>query len=129
LVACRGEEPKGRLALEGDDGEVPLYASESLIAATDGRLPADFADQVQCVAVFRPLSEDALQEIARRHFARRAAEVDASDAVIAAIARAAAGAPRHGHEVRALVARVPPGSWNAKAAAAPEKRRRKKGKT
>ena len=125
LVAARAERLDPSLALSGDEAELPVYSSQALIAATGGRLPVGLAERVQGVAAFRALTAPELEEIARQHLSRRASELDLSDELVVALARAAADSPRQGHELKSLVERIPPGSWNVKAPPAKKKSRKK----
>ncbi len=70
-------------------------------------------------------------EIARRGLASRE-DCHLSDEVLVALATEAARSPRAGHELRALLARVPPGTWRLevkKGKAKPARRGRRKGKS
>jgi hypothetical protein len=128
LVAVRGEAPKVSFAVANDELELPIVGTAALVQATGGRLPAAFAERVQLVVPFRRLLPSELEEIARQMLDQRAAELDVSDTVLQHLAAAAVDTDNQGHELRALVARLPPGSWALRALSpAPEPKRRKKG--
>jgi hypothetical protein len=69
-------------------------------------------EQVQLAIPLRAPSRDELIEIARRRLVPRASELSVTEDVLAAIASEAAGSPRAGHELNALLTRVLAGAWS-----------------
>ncbi|MBI3183539.1 MAG: hypothetical protein HYZ28_15485 [Myxococcales bacterium] len=126
VLAIRGDPPRPALGLRGDEAELPLFTTRDLLQATQGRLPAALASRVQVVAPFRPLVLEELAEVARRLIVRRAAEIDLSEELLAALAEEALRSGRNGREVEALLDRIPAGSWGLAEGARPKRRRRKK---
>jgi hypothetical protein len=114
IITMRGAAPAAAFSVTNDELEVPITSSQALVDATGGRLPTQHAERVQAVAVFEHLSAVELAELARHMLVARAAELDASDEVVARLVSLAKVAPQQGHELRALVARLPPGSWSAR---------------
>lgn len=143
IIAMRGEAiPQAALTIASDGLELPLVASADLVGATGGKLPLQLADKVNVVAAFRPLTTEELEEITRRLLLTRMGDVEASEELISAISTLAARSGRGGHEARALVGRLPNGTWSlgrprqpepasdaspAAAKASARKSRRKKG--
>jgi hypothetical protein len=96
--------------LVSDSGRLPVPSTSALSEAVGGVLPAVLLEQVRLlVALVSPSIED-LVEIARRQLAARE-DCHLSEEVLVALATEAARSPRSGHELRALLARVPPGTW------------------
>lgn len=114
ILAFRGAVVTPPLELLGDAATLPVFTSHQLVQATQGKLPVSVAEQMQAAVVFRTPSVEELAEIGHRLITARAAELDVGDDLIKALAEAASRSPRSGHELRALVMRVPAGSWQLK---------------
>jgi hypothetical protein len=130
LMTARGSPVASGLVLLSDSGRVSVPSTAALSEAVRGTLPIALLEQVQrLVALEAPGVED-LIEIARHQLASRG-DPKLSDEVLTALATEAARSPRSGHELRALLARVPPGSWRLevkkKGKAKPARRGRRKG--
>ncbi|KFA92606.1 ClpX C4-type zinc finger protein [Archangium violaceum] len=130
VMTARGEPVTSGLSLLSDSGRVSVPTTAALSEAVRGSLPVVLLEQVQwLVALSAPAVED-LIEIARRQLVARG-DLQLPDEVLTALATEAARSPRSGHELRALLARVPPGSWRLevkkKAKAKPARRGRRKG--
>lgn len=115
ILAFRGAMVAPPLRLEGESATLPVFTSHQLVQATEGKLPVLVAEQMQAAVVFQALGTEELSEIGQRLIAARAAELDVGEDVINTLAEAAARSPRSGHELRALVMRLPSGSWKLKA--------------
>jgi hypothetical protein len=136
VISIRAQPLVPSITLVSESLELPLVSGVDLVAATGGKLPLAIADRVQVVASFRALTNDELEEIARRLLLPRAVELELGEELLAALAQLASTSGRGGHELAAFVRRLPPGSWNlktqttaapvAKTAAAGSKRRSKK---
>jgi hypothetical protein len=112
---------------------VPTTAA--LSAAVQGALPLVLLEQVQSLIPLETPTVEELIEIARRQLASRE-DRQLSDEALTALATEASRSPRSGHELRALLARVPPGTWRLevkkgtrKGKARPARRGRRKGKS
>jgi hypothetical protein len=110
VMTARGAPVTSGLMLLADSGRVSVPTTAALSEAVRDSLPVALLEQVQwLVTLTAPAVED-LVEIARRQLASRG-DLQLSDEVLTTLATEAARSPRSGHELRALLARVPPGSW------------------
>ena len=96
--------------LVSDSGRLPVPTTSALSEAVGGVLPAVLLEQVRLLVSLASPSIEELVEIARRQLAVRE-DCHLSEEVLVALATEAARSPRSGHELRALLARVPPGTW------------------
>jgi len=132
VIAVRGAGLPPPLVIGSDAGELPVCSTRDLLAACGEALPLAVAERIQLAAAFRAPSVEELEEIARRLLGARASELDLSEDLLAALAAEAARSPRGAHELKALLDRIPAGSWSLRSApaapAAPARRRRCKGK-
>jgi len=112
LMSARGGSNVPGFQLHGAAGSLPLFTSHALFPVLRGAVPLTLLDQLQLVIPVQEPSEAELIEIARRRLALRGPEVTLSDEVLATFAAAAARSPRLGHELTALLGRVPSGSWS-----------------
>lgn len=134
LLAMRGVLPAAEVMLARDGQELPLYPTAVLAQATGGRIPPELLERVQIAVSFQPPSREEVVEVARRLAALRASELDATEELLTTVAELAMASGRLGHELRALLGRLPAGEWSARKInrAAPDKpekkpaRRRKK---
>jgi ClpX C4-type zinc finger protein len=126
VIAVRGSALPPPLVIGSDAGELPVYATRDLLAACGEALPPAVAEKVQLAAPFRAPAAEELVEIARRLLVARASELDLSDDLVAALAAEAARSPRGAHELRALLDRIPAGSWSLRSAPAAAATRRRK---
>jgi hypothetical protein len=120
--------------LLSDSGRLPVPTTAVLSEAVRGSLPVFLLEQVQLLVSFEKPGVEDLIEIARRRLASRE-DCRLSDEALTALATEAARSPRSGHELQALLARVPPGTWRlevvkkGKRKATPARRGRRKGKS
>ena len=128
VLAFRGAVEAATLVLAGNGAELPLFSTQALRSATQERLPVEVAERIQAVAPFRALSAEPLRELARRLLAARFPSLALSEEAVEALAAEAARSPRGGHELKALIARVPPGAWTLKPSPGPSKARKKGGR-
>jgi hypothetical protein len=112
FLACRGKAPKVRLTLRSSSVELPLYSTSALAKAVYGRLEGQLLERVEAVSVFSALAVAELAQIARVMIAERSKQLSLSDKAILALAKSAATSGRGGHELQALIRRVPAGGWN-----------------
>lgn len=116
VLAVRGSTLPPPLLAASDGGELPIYTTRDLIAACQGLLPPPVAERIQLAASFRSPTAEELVEIGRRLLVERASELDLAEDLLAAIAGEALHSPRGAHELKALLDRIPPGSWSLKSA-------------
>ncbi|HYO73678.1 MAG TPA: ClpX C4-type zinc finger protein [Archangium sp.] len=130
VMTARGGPVVSGLSFLSDSGRVSVPTTASLSDAVRGSLPVALLEQVQWLVTLTAPGVEDLIEIARRQLASRG-DLQLSDEVLTALATEAARSPRSGHELRALLARVPPGSWRLevkkKGKAKPARRGRRKG--
>ncbi|HSP81028.1 MAG TPA: AAA family ATPase [Myxococcaceae bacterium] len=126
LLTARGSPASPGPVLLSDSGRLPLLTTAALSEAVQGSLPVALLEQVQHLVSLEPPSAELLVEIARRQLALRE-QCRLSDEALHALASEAARSPRSGHELQALLARVPPGSWRLEAPSKPARRVRRKG--
>ncbi|HYO52135.1 ClpX C4-type zinc finger protein [Archangium sp.] len=130
LMTARGDPAAPGLVLLSDSGRLSVPTTAALAEAVRGALPIVLLEQVQWLVPFETLSVEDLIDIARRRLASRE-DCRLSDEVLTALATEAARSPRSGHELQALLARVPPGTWRLevkkKGKAKPARRGRRKG--
>lgn len=130
LMTARGGPVASGLVLLSDSRRLPIPSTAALSEAVRGALPLVLLEQVQLLVALTAPGVDDLCEIARRQLASREDDQLSGEA-LTALATEAARSPRSGHELRALLARVPPGSWRLevkkKGKAKPALRGRRKG--
>ncbi|MFY0523382.1 ClpX C4-type zinc finger protein [Archangium gephyra] len=130
LMTARGGPVTSGLVILSDSGRLPIPSTAALSEAARGALPVVLLEQVQMLVALEAPGVEDLVEIARRQLASRE-DYRLSDEVLTALATEAARSPRSGHELQALLARVPPGSWRLevkkKGKAKPARRGRRKG--
>lgn len=110
LMTTRGGASPSGLVLVSDEGALPVPSTLALSEATGGTLPLALLEQVQLLVALEPPGVEDLCEIARRRLATRE-DCQLSEQALEALATEAARSPRRGHELGALLARVPPGTW------------------
>ncbi len=134
LMAFRAKPLTPALVAVNDALELPLYPTRGLVEACEGRLPESLALRLQAVACFQAPVEAELEEVARRLLLPRASELDLSEDLLRALAAEAFRSPLSGHELSALLLRLPPGSWQVKppvaapSAPPPVTRKKRRGK-
>jgi hypothetical protein len=110
-MSARGGTQVPSFLLQGASGSLPMFTSSALFPVLRGAVPLALIDQLQLVIPLQTPTEAEFIEIARKRLASRGSEVTLSEDVLAAFATAAVLSPRLGHELTALLARVPSGSW------------------
>ncbi|QRK07083.1 hypothetical protein JQX13_44705 [Archangium violaceum] len=132
LMTTRGGSAVSGPVLLSDSGRLPVPTTAALSEAVGGALPVVLLEQVQLLVPLEQPGVEDLVEIARRRLASRE-DCRLSDEALTALATEAARSPRSGHELQALLARVPPGTWRlevkkkVKGKARPARRGRRKG--
>jgi hypothetical protein len=111
FLACRGRVPKIKLTLKSASEELPLYGTSALAKAVDGELEAELLERVEIVAVFTDLGIEELLQITRNMITERE-KLRLPEKAILALAKSAAKSARAGHELQALIRRIPPGAWS-----------------
>lgn len=130
LMSARGTlKPSGRVLRSGET-RLPLHTTAALAEAVEGAQVA-LLEQVQLAVPLRVPTKQDFVEMARRGLVLRTPGGSVNEEVLDALAAEAVRSPRAGHELRALLARVPSGSWTLdapkakKKAPAPRGRRKK----
>jgi hypothetical protein len=112
LMTARGEPLRMGRVLRSESARLPLATTAALAEAVRGALPVALLEQVQLlVALERPSTQE-LVEVARRRLAMRGEAGTPPEQVLESLAAEAARSPRAGHELQALLARVPAGTWS-----------------
>ncbi|HEX8435907.1 ClpX C4-type zinc finger protein [Archangium sp.] len=131
LMTARGTPVASGVVLLSDSGRLPVLTTAALSEAVRGALPITLLERVQLLVPLEQPSIEDLVEMARRGLASRE-DCHLFDEVLVALATEASRSPRAGHELRALLARVPPGTWRLEAKKGkpkPARRGRRKGKS
>lgn len=124
VIAYRGEPPRPAVSLSREDLRLAIFTSESLVAATGAALPLALAERAQLTLALPTPDAALLRKVAESHV-----QGPREDALLTAIAEHAASSPRKGHELAALLGRIPTGAWALTGGRQrrPPTRRRKKG--
>ncbi|MFP2932775.1 hypothetical protein ACLESO_48040, partial [Pyxidicoccus sp. 3LG] len=129
LLSARGLCPDSRgPVLRGDSGRLPVPTTAALAQSVRGAVPVSLLEHVQVLLPLHTPTQAEYVEIARKRLALREPAVSLSEEVLTAFAAEAVRSPRAGHELHALLRRVPSGTWsleNAPKPARPQKGRRK----
>jgi hypothetical protein len=111
VMTARGAPAKASgPVLVSDSGRLPVLTTAVLSEAVEGSLPVTLLERVRLLVSLASPSLEELLELARRQLAARE-DCQLSEEVLVALATEASRSPRSGHELRALLARVPPGTW------------------
>ncbi|TQF12960.1 hypothetical protein FJV41_26365 [Myxococcus llanfairpwllgwyngyllgogerychwyrndrobwllllantysiliogogogochensis] len=129
VLSARGLAPEpGKLSLRGGEERLLVPTTEALSRAVRGVIPVSILEHVQVLLSLHPPTREDYVEMARARLALRAPGTSLSDSVLSAFAAEAERSPRAGHELQALLQRVPPGTWeleNVTKPTPPRKGRRK----
>ncbi|WP_418766429.1 ClpX C4-type zinc finger protein [Myxococcus xanthus] len=113
VLSARGVGTEARgLSLRGDSHSVPVPTTAALTQSVRGTVPTDILEQVQVLLTLQVPTQSEFVEIARQRLASREPAVSASEDVLIALAQEASRSPRAGHELHALLNRVPTGTWS-----------------
>jgi len=126
VLAVRGEVPTAKLSIRGERASRSLYTTRELLSACGARLPVELLELANRVLALES-SAGHLAEIARRLAAARVPALTLSAELIAAVASEALRSGRGGHEVKALIDRLPDGAWTLAAVSPGRRSRRRKG--
>jgi|GEM_PF-334291 len=129
VLSARGlaAEP-GKLLLRGGEESLAVPTTEALSRAVRGLIPMGILEHVQVLLGLRQPTRADYVEMAHARLSLREPKTVLSDSVLMAFAAEAERSPRAGHELRALLQRVPPGTWeleNVTKPTPPRKGRRK----
>ncbi|WP_253816617.1 ClpX C4-type zinc finger protein [Myxococcus xanthus] len=112
LLSARGMRTEARgLSLRGDAFSVSVSTTAALAQAVRGAVPTDILEHVQVLLPLQVPTPSEFVEIARQRLASREPAVSVSEEVLMALAQEASRSPRAGHELHALLNRVPTGTW------------------
>ncbi|NTX36933.1 hypothetical protein HUA78_21025 [Myxococcus sp. CA033] len=129
VLSARGLAPEpGKLILRGGEERLLVPTTEALSRAVRGVIPVSILEHVQVLLSLHPPTREDYVEMARARLALREPATSLSDSVLSAFAAEAERSPRAGHELQALLQRVPPGTWeleNVTKPTPPRKGRRK----
>ncbi|NTX02137.1 ClpX C4-type zinc finger protein [Myxococcus sp. CA040A] len=129
VLSARGLAPEpGKLSLRGGEERLLVPTTEALSRAARGVIPVSILEHVQVLLSLHPPTREDYVEMARARLALREPATALSDSVLSAFAAEAERSPRAGHELQALLQRVPPGTWeleNVTKPTPPRKGRRK----
>lgn len=118
LMTARGALTDSSVVLRNGETRLPLCTTAMLDKAVGGTVPVALLEQVQlAVPLLVPAKKD-FMEMARRGLARRTPAVSVTEDILTTLAAEALRSPRAGHELQALLARVPAGTWKLEAAKA-----------
>lgn len=123
VFTARGGSAEPSAVLRSGARRLALRATASLEAATHGRILPMLLERAQLVACMAPLELEGSIEVARRLWALRAEAGPPNEDILGALAAQASLSPRGGHELAALVSRVPSGDWTLESGPAPPKRK------
>lgn len=113
MLSARGMRTEARgLSLRGDSFSVPVSTTAALTQAVRGTVPTDILEHVQVLLPLQVPTPSEFVEIARQRLASREPAVSVSEEVLMALAQEASRSPRAGHELHALLNRVPAGTWS-----------------
>lgn len=133
LMSARGSLAPSGLVLREGEARIPVYTTAALSKAVGGALPVSLLEQVQLAVPLQVPTKQDFVELARRWLARRVPAVSVPATVLSTLAAEALRSPRAGHELWALLARVPAGTWTVDAPRAKKKQPvrggRRKGRT
>lgn len=112
LMTARGEPLRPGRMLRSESSHLPLATTAALSEAVRGALPVALLEQVQLLVALERPSMQELVEVARRWLSSRGRAGALPEPVLESLAAEAARSPRAGHELQALLARVPAGTWS-----------------
>ncbi|WP_228557906.1 ClpX C4-type zinc finger protein [Myxococcus sp. AB056] len=113
LLSARGMRTEARgLSLRGDAFSVSVSTTAALTQAVRGTVPTDILEHVQVLLPLQVPTPAEFVEIARQRLTSREPAVSVSEEVLMALAQEASRSPRAGHELHALLNRVPTGTWS-----------------
>lgn len=112
VLSARGAGTEARgLSLLGDSRSVPVPTTAALTQAVRGAVPMDILEHVQVLLPLQVPTQPEFMEIARQRLGSREPAVSVSEDVLMSLAQEASRSPRAGHELHALLNRVPTGAW------------------
>ncbi|MFP2963671.1 hypothetical protein ACLEPN_39570 [Myxococcus sp. 1LA] len=89
-----------------------MPTTAALSQAVRGAVPTDILEHVQVLLPLQVPTHAEFVEIARQRLAPRGPAVSVAEDVLEALAQEAGRSPRAGHELHALLNRVPTGTWS-----------------
>nr|WP_255666205.1 ClpX C4-type zinc finger protein [Myxococcus sp. AS-1-15] len=131
VLSARGKSPtSSKLALRGNGLRLNVPTTDALSRAVSGTVTVSILEHVQRLVSLRPPTSAEYRDMARAHLAAREHTTTVSEKALFVLVAEAARSPRAGHELRALLQRIPPGTWDLDKVTKPapaRKGRRKKG--
>lgn len=112
VLSARGQVvDSGRLTLRDGSEKFSVPTTEELSRSVRGVLPVSILEHVQVLSCLRQPERAEYVEMARARLALREPAMSLSDEVLNAFAAEAERSARAGHELHALLNRVPSGTW------------------
>ncbi|WP_338866684.1 ClpX C4-type zinc finger protein [Myxococcus stipitatus] len=112
VLSARGQgADSGVLTLRGGSERFSVPTTEELSRSVHGVLPVSILEHVQVLSCLRQPERAEYVEMARARLALREPATSLSDEVLNAFAAEAERSARAGHELHALLNRVPSGTW------------------
>ncbi|MCP3059876.1 hypothetical protein LXT21_13910 [Myxococcus sp. K38C18041901] len=131
VLCARGKAPtSSKLTLRAEGVRLDIPTTDSLSRAVGGALPMNILEHVQRLVGLRQPTLAEYRDMARAHLASREHGTTLSEKALLVLVAEAARSPRAGHELQALLQRIPPGTWDLDKVTKPapaRKGRRKKG--
>ncbi len=112
VVATRGALPDPVLTLKGSGAEQPIYGSDSVWLAIGRRLSASFVAKVEAFFSIPALGQASLNALGA-HWLQERAHVNVDAQALSKMVELADASGRGAHELRALINRVPEGTWQS----------------
>ena len=109
VIAVRGAAPAPVLVLKGEAGDEPVFDTASLVAAVGERLTAELVSRIDAVLALDAPDRAALLALGKGSLEARGAAIPA--AALEQLVELAVRSGRGAHELVALVARIPAGTY------------------
>lgn len=109
VIAARGDAPAPVLVLQGEQGDEPVYDTDSLHRSVSGHLSPQLLSRIDSVLPLPPPDRESLRHLAQSLLAARGIELPAQalESIVALAERSGRGA----RELAALIARIPSGRY------------------
>nr|WP_274622524.1 ClpX C4-type zinc finger protein [Myxococcus fulvus] len=131
VLSARGNAPSSsKLALRGEGLRLNIPTTGALSRAMRDTVTVSILEHVQHLVSLRPPTSAEYKDMARARLAAREHATALSEKALSVLVAEAARSPRAGHELQALLQRIPPGTWDLDKVTKPapaRKGRRKKG--
>jgi hypothetical protein len=109
VIAARGSSPASRRLLEHQGRRMALHSTRELADSTEAKLPDSLLQCVRTVVLLPALGQTEMSQIAASMLGAKA--VSPSPDLIRCVVSDALRSGGGGHELKALIDRLPPGGW------------------